>query len=588
MAGLNIPIGGDLAPFLAVIAQFKSEMGKMAKTVRSATSGAGRSAKEAVGGFKILKDAGVGAMKGIAAAARALIGTVSGMAGKLKNMIPGGGMLGPLAGLASIAGAVAIAISSFKVGAEVAGGIEQTSIALTALTGSGDTAKRVLDDMRATWLRTGATIEDQSGSIRKFIALGFSPDDALKLNKNIMDVSGAVGMTADQSTLLASALAQVKAKGIVSMEELRQQIAEKGIPVFDALAAKLNVTKGALIKMVSDGKVPADALLDIFLNMEGTFGKFVGGADRMGLTFLGLVSRLKGAWSLFMAEFAAPIIDHLKPILNRAIGMLESWKEKARGAGTAIGQALLAAFALIQDGKALQLFQAGFRFAIQGALDLLMRGLKGAIAFLAAALPPVFEAAMATLRDPMFWDGLGKIFIGLAQLISAEISRALGQQDVAIAKEAGAGVNLKQGGQMISASGGGYSASDVIAEALFRGTEEAVWAMSGEASDGFKAAKDDLKELLDTMRAKVAALKKEVQITIPQTNGEAPPDEGTDPVKGGKAVIGTLAESQVRYGGLGFGMTFTPMITEAKKSNGLLAQIAKNTSKAGGKTPVIA
>jgi hypothetical protein len=371
------------------------------------------------------------------------------------------------------------------------------------------------------------------------------------------------------------------------MEELRQQIAEKGIPVFEALAAKLNVTKGALIKMVSDGKVPAEALLDIFMNMEGTFGKFVGGADRMGLSFVGLVSRLKGAWSLFLAEFAAPIIDHLKPILNNAIGMLESWRQKAREAGTAIGRALLAAFALIQDGKALELFRAGFRFAIAGAMDLLDRGLRSAIAFLGTALPPIFSAATSILRDPQLWQGISVFLRGAAVGFGAEIRDALGQGSLANSMREQSKQDQVLGGALVSRAGGDTNMLDTISKAIFDGAAAAVNAGSGIASPEFEEAKSNLKDLLGTMAKQVAALKKQFEITNPQGTTDAPTG-GETPAVESKKKMETLTTSLGRVGGGGFGMSFSPMITEAKRTNTLLTKIANNTSGGKGRTPVIA
>lgn len=598
MAGLNIPIGGDLAPFLAVASELKREMGRMGATVRAAMRKTGGEAKGAAVGFKILKSAGVMAIRAIAGSVRGLMRMLSGLGNKLKNLIPGGGMLGPMIGIASVAGAIALLVSQISGAAQVAGGIEKTSIALEALTGSGDEAKRILDEMRATWMRTGATIEDQSGSIRKFIALGFSPDDALKLQRNLLDVAGAVGLTADQSTLLASALAQVKAKGIVSMEELRQQIAEKGIPVFEALAAKMNVTKGALIKMVSDGKVPAEALLDIFLNMEGAFGKFVGGANRMGMTFLGLISRLKGAWQLLMAEFATPIVDSIKPILNRAIDLIDSFKEKARAAGKVVGDALLAAFAMIQSGRVGELLEVGLRVAFTSAVDTLMRGLRSAMAFLGAVVKGIFDYISDRLGDPMFMEGVKSIFRGLGDLLGIAIQKGIADLEESMGKVGAAGQRRKlinkdqeradqnffMGSQAIANSSGSFS--DAMAKAMIEGSAAAYKEAKAPISEKMKQALDDYKKIIADMREGMAKLKQEVAMPdAPNVTAPTPLTEA--PAQAAKGILGTLTTSLGRVGGGGFGMTFTPIVTEQKKTNVLLNKLVVNTTGSKSLTPVI-
>ena len=372
------------------------------------------------------------------------------------------------------------------------------------------------------------------------------------------------------------------------MEELRQQIAEKGVPVFEALANRIGVTQAELIKLVEDGKVPADELLAIFLNMEGAFGKFVGGANRMGMTFLGLVNRLRGAWNLLLADFAAPVMDAIKPVLLDSIGLVESFRATAVSAGQAVGNALLGAFALIKSGKTMELLGAGFRVAVTGAIDLLMRGLRGAVAFLAATLPPIFDAVTAKLRDGQFWEGIARFLRGAAAGFAAEIRAALGQDDLAGSLRRQADMDQALGARLMSDAGGVDFAAE-FADALQDGIAAAAEAMSGPASEGFVKAKDDLQALLATVREEVAKMRKETAIP-PAGKGNAAPAAGGE---GKPSLLGQIKDAMVlttslaRVGGGGFGMTFTPMITEQRKGNTLLQKIEQNTRSMGGGVPAI-
>ena len=538
-----------------------------------------------------------GLRSGAAGAARAIKGVFSGIA----SAVPGGGMIGSVAGVAGIAGAIALLFTSIKSGLGLAGELERTGIALEALTGSGANAKAVLDEMRATWLRTGVAIEDQAPTIQKFLALGFSQGDAMQLQKNILDVAGAVGMTTSEAALLGSALAQVKAKGVVSMEELRQQIAEKGVPVIEALATKLGVAQGALIDMVEDGKVPAQTLIDLFLNMEGSFGKFIGGSTRMGASFLGMLGRLRGAWNLMLADFAAPIADSLKPLIASSLTMVQSFRAQAAAAGKAVGDALIAAFALVKSGKTFELLRAGFTFSITGAMDLLMRGLRGAVAFLAAALPPVFESAGAKLRDPMFWEGVKAIFRGIGGTIAVVIQSALADAEASMGRVKAANQRREliekdkarveqdffMGQAAVTTAGQGDSLSDVLAGALLDGGRAAAEALGGPVSKSFEEARQRMQELLGTVREEVAKMRAETAVppaNQAQTPTGAPIEDGGKKPKGDSLM--TLATSMARVGGGGFGMTFSPMITEQRKGNSLLSRIEKNT-RTSGRMPVL-
>lgn len=200
-----------------------------------------------------------------------------------------------------------------------AGKFESAGMRFDILTGDSAKSKKVLDELRATALRTGITFDSMSGNVAKFMAFGFSPEKALELNKGILDVGGAVGMTTTDMKLLGVALSQVAAKGVGSMEELRQQIAEKGIPIFKALEEQLGVTGAVLNRMIQNGEVSSDVVLGLFTDVakgKGPLKKFAGGADAMAKKFEGRVRRMGTHWKEFLMQFGKPIIESLGPIMD--------------------------------------------------------------------------------------------------------------------------------------------------------------------------------------------------------------------------------------------------------------------------------
>jgi tape measure domain-containing protein len=578
--------------FLSSLSGNWRSVAKAALAAAAAVAGIVLAAKAAGAAFRVLMSTARGVWGSIKSGASSAASAVKGAFSGIGGAIPGGGLLAPLLGIAGVAGSIMLLKSQLAGGFDLAGEIERTGVALTALTGSAPEAARVMDEMRRTWLATGTDIAEQSGTIRKFIALGFSTDDAMKLQKNILDVAGAVGLTSAEAGQLGSALAQVQAKGIVSMEELRQQIAEKGIPVFDLLSKKLGVTQGELMKLVGEGKVPAESLLSIFLNMEGALGKFSGGATRMGMTFTGLVARMQGAWALLRAEFIAPIADSLKPILDAGIAKLETFKEAFNTAGKAIGEVILGTFALIQGGRFREVLAAGFDVAILGAIDLLMRGVKAAAASLAAGLAAIFIKLQDLFTDPLMKAAMIQLFEGLGQIIAGEIKQAMAFTDKG-----------RLEGKMLSDTGRGrvdaagtnlghaLDKQSSIGEFLVHMLEEMGAAGKdafGETGEGVKEAAAKFQAMLDTVKAEIEALR--AKFAPSATGGEeAPfsPAKLTDSVTAAVGQAMTLTTSLGRVGGGGFGATFFPMVTEAKKSNVLLNQIARNTANMSGATPVL-
>jgi tape measure domain-containing protein len=579
-------VGTQLRAVMANPTFRKIAIGAIAAT--AAIGGTIVAVKTAGATFRMLGTIARGVFNGINAAGRATGNALRSSLGGLKNLIPGAGggsMLGPLAGLLGAGAAIALIVSQLKSGSDLAGQFESAQVAIGSLTGSLAGANQMIDEMKALTMQTGVEFASQTKNVQKFVALDFSPAEALKLQSNILDVAGALGLTQDEASLLGSALAQVKSKGSVAMEELRQQIAEKGVPIFKALAGVMGVSQKRLTEMVSAGEVPADRLLNIFLNMEGAFARFKGGAANLGKTWSGVINRIKAAWQFLVAEFAAPINDALKPMLEEAIEKLNSLREIAKSAGQAIGDAMLAAFAMIKSGQTLNMLRLGINVAFQSGVDVLFRGLRGAIAFLSTSLPPILDAAFAKLKDPQFWVGVVTIFQGLGQLLAAEILDALpgrANREKAALKRGGADISLDAGRGIIASAGQG-DLGKVLADALIAGGVAAKAAAGGPASPEFAAALAEWNKAAGKMKGTIETLKQKSAIPAPKpvTPSAKEPEDFTSKNKEGFS----LATSLARIGGGGFGMIVGPIVTQQQRTNQLLGRIDSTLKKNASPAP---
>lgn len=265
----------------------------------------------------------------------------SGIVGRIPAGI--GPLIAILGGLAAALLAVGVAVSTTFAAMSAAGPVQAAQLGLETVTGSAEQAEAVLTALRENAKKTGADITASLDTGLKFIGLGFSPADAVKLNQSIQDIAGTLGMSSARAAELGNALAQVQSKGVVSMEELRQQIAEKGVPVFDELAKKLNVTQGELIKLVSEGKVRSKELIDIFLNLEGGFAKFAGGAERGTAKMPGAIARIKANWQDLLVTMGTPINDAVAPILNAISDAMGGLGTTAQQVGQMIADGINAA-----------------------------------------------------------------------------------------------------------------------------------------------------------------------------------------------------------------------------------------------------
>ena len=397
--------------------------------------------------------------------------------GRSAGKAMGKGMRGGVAGaMLSIAKTITKAMAAIGLAAGVvfartiqkavteAGQVEAAEMRFNILTGDVEKSNKVLTVLRQTAMRTGITFEAMAGNVSKFMAFGFSPEKAMELNKGILDVGGAVGMTNTDMKLLGVALSQVAAKGVGSMEELRQQIAEKGIPIFKALEEQLGVTGAELNKMIQEGKVSADVVLGLFTDVakgKGPLKDFAGGADKMATTFQGKVGRMRAHWSEFLKRFGAPIIEVLKPIMDDLIQVMKGMIANADVWGKRVAAVMarledftdpMARMADSLDGFS-KAWDAFVSYAVNSFINSLVQGLI--IAFMAFGK----EAAMlihgvANLIYTVFtadfgnalWKGLSYALSGLG-LIMADAALAFVrkvEEVVPMLKALGIGDNLSE------------------------------------------------------------------------------------------------------------------------------------------------
>jgi len=105
------------------------------------------------------------------------------------------------------------------------------------------------------------------------------------------------GGTSDEMHRVAIAIQQMAGKGVISMEELRQQLGEAMPNAMRLMAEGMGMTIQEMVKHISKGQVQsADALRRMFTVMRV---EAAGAAADMMNTWTGLIARLETEWSLF-------------------------------------------------------------------------------------------------------------------------------------------------------------------------------------------------------------------------------------------------------------------------------------------------
>lgn len=534
------------------------------KTTRAALRTLGRIGSSV---FRGIRAAGLGAFRAIGGAARGI-----------SRMLTGGGFLGGALRLAGVAGVFALATQQLKGAFEASTGFEDMQVRMEQFTGDAEKARSLIEEMTDFSTRTPFETKDVLGASAKLLSAGIGGDIG-QLTRQI----AAVAKDGQQLADLADAVAKGFAKGKFQTEELNKFL-ERGINLMPELAAVTGLTGDELKKAIEAG-LSFDQVSAAIARLSAEGGQFFGLLERQSKTTTGLVSTLKSAWDEVRRSFAQPILDALKPVLTGAIDRLNALRAKAAEVGQAVRDIFLGAFVLVRDGQAMQLLSAGFRVAVAGAIDLLMRGLRSSVAFLASALPPIFESAFSKLQDPLFWQGVGGLLKGVAANFAAEIRAGLGRSEEAAGLRRSGALAMEIGGKAMAMAGDGRDVGEVLATSLEAGLQAAAEAGLGPSSKGYRDAIAAFRELLQGVATEVGKLKEEAVIpgVSPGATGEGAGTrlDGLTEPGGTRGQAFTFADGLARVGGGGFGRMITPMVSLQQRTNQILQNIESNTRDSG-------
>ena len=176
-------------------------------------------------------------------------------------------------------------------GSAVAAGRELDLIAFDQLLGPGMGA-RYLEDLREMAASTPMEYSDLT-AMSWALATGFGDDTdrMLALMRGIGDAGSAVGVSAQDMTVMAQALSRMESSNKASLEYLNM-FQERGVDVIGMLAESLGVDQGKIYDMISKGSISGTQAVDI---IQSGLGDYAGAMDQMSKTFSGLESTLADA-----------------------------------------------------------------------------------------------------------------------------------------------------------------------------------------------------------------------------------------------------------------------------------------------------
>mgnify|MGYP002620735688 CR=1 FL=1 len=202
------------------------------------------------------------------------------------------GRFGKLGKAAALAAAAAGAAAFLKFSFGQAGELEKAERSLQVLTGSLESAKRIISDLKAFGAVTPFTSAELIETSKRLKAFGFETEQVVDITKRLADVAGATG--ADLGGI-ATAFGQIQAKGRLQGEELLQ-LQERGVALQDELKKMYGLTGEEFSKALSKGQISAKAVEVALVRLTEAGGKYADGAIAQSDTLFGRLSTLQDAF----------------------------------------------------------------------------------------------------------------------------------------------------------------------------------------------------------------------------------------------------------------------------------------------------
>ena len=266
-----------------------------------------------------------------------------------------GGGLATFAGLAARAGSVgAVALGAglaygAKTGINFNATMESNTIAFRQFLGSTSAAQSHLEGLYKTASTTPFEFPDLVAGSRRLLAFGQTAGESNKWLSTIGDTVAGIGGGTEEINRMVAAVGQIQAKGKVSTEELLQ-LAELGIPAFDAIAKGTGRSMDQVFSDLQAGEITAEEGLGALQRQLGrTFG---GASAAQAKTFNGQLSTLKDNARALAGEATKPLFGWLR---SEALPSLNDFVDRAqtfvKGGGLKqMGTNMKSAFEAGQEG----------------------------------------------------------------------------------------------------------------------------------------------------------------------------------------------------------------------------------------------
>ena len=266
----------------------------------------------------------------------------------------------------SMTRAVTLPLAGLGVGAiKAAADLEKLEVSFISLTGGAEQAAAMMQNLNAFTARTPFQIEGVANAARQLIASGTGINEVNGQLQFLGDIAATSGVEIGE---IAAIFSKVNAKGKVELENLNQ-LAERGIPIFNALAEATGLPADKL----GAGAVSVEQFNDTLKGFAEEGGFAAGAMERLSQTASGKLSTAMDNLKIAGAELVESLMPHIHRLLEFVTQMAQGFANMSDGAKTSI---LMVAGLLAAAGP--------IATAI-AALMPIIAGITGPVALVAAA-----------------------------------------------------------------------------------------------------------------------------------------------------------------------------------------------------------
>jgi len=217
-------------------------------------------------------------------------------------------------GAAAAAAAVGAASTAMVgIGIKANAGLETAEQSFGILLNSAEDAKQMVSDLQRLAESSPFEFSGLQQAAKMLLGMGFTGQQVIPIMQRLGDAVAATGGNTDQLEGIALALGQIQAKGKLSAEEVNQ-LAERGIPVWQMLSKEMGKTPAELMKLAEQGKLLSGQVLPLlFTGLEKRFG---GSMQKMSDTFEYTVANIKETGTRQLAEMTKPLFAAIKEDLK--------------------------------------------------------------------------------------------------------------------------------------------------------------------------------------------------------------------------------------------------------------------------------